>query len=95
MEVPEKEERPQEKKKIQGHFSQEFYLNRDQLATFLRDLANEVENEGEIRINTDEWELPFNSRKNAEVEIELEEDELEIEVEFEKAKNQGKGLSAG
>lgn len=95
MDLPKEQEKQEQKKKIQGYFSQEFYLDRDQLSTFLSTLADEVKKDGEITITADEWELPFNPREDAEVEIELEEDELEIEIEFEKAKNEGKGLSAG
>lgn len=94
MEIPEEKEENKPKKTIQGHFSQEFYLGRDQLAEFLRNLADEVEKQDEIRISTDEWELPFSASERAEVEIDLEDDELEIEIEFEEAKG-GTELSAG
>lgn len=93
MEIPEEKEK-KTKKTIQGYFSQEFYLGRQQLVEFLRKLADEVEKQEGIRISTDEWELPFNARDQAEVEIELEDDELEIEIEFQKAKG-GKDLSVG
>ena len=94
LEIPEEKEEESPKKTIQGHFSQEFYLGKQQLAEFLRDLAEEVESQSEITIATDEWELPFNAREQAEVEIELDDDELEIEIEFEKSRGTG-GLSAG
>ena len=94
MEIPEEKEENKAKKTIQGQFSQEFYLGKQQLAEFLRDLADEVESQNEITIGTDEWELPFSAREQAEVEIELDDDELEIEIEFEKAVGGG-GLSVG
>ncbi len=93
MEVPEEKENTQ-KKKVQGYFSQEFYLDRQKTAEFLRGLADELEKEGEIRISTEEWELPFNSGEQAEIEIELEDDELEIEIELEKSKG-GDNLKIG
>ena len=94
MEIPEEKEKNTPKKTIQGQFSQEFYLGKQQLAEFLRALADEVENQGEITISTDEWELPFSAQEQAEVEIELDDDELEIEIEFDKAKG-GSSLSVG
>jgi amphi-Trp domain-containing protein len=78
-------EKTQEGKKvIQGEFSQEFYMNKGQVATFLRKLADEIEQGNELKISTDEWELPFQFRDEVEVEIDAEHDELEIELEFEK-----------
>lgn len=91
MEIPEQEE--QKKKTIEGYFSQEFYMNRDELVTFLRRLADEIEKGEEITITTEEWELPFTPQDQAEVEVELEESELEIEIEFEKAEGKDKSLS--
>ena len=94
MEIPEQTEKTEPKRRIQGYFSQEFYLGRQKLAEFLRQLADEVEKEGEIKISTAEWELPFNARDQVEVEIELDDDELEIEIDFEKART-GKNLTVG
>jgi|GEM_PF-1396743 len=98
MEIPEEKDEPKEvvdegKKQIQGHFSQEFYIDRKDLAEFLRDLADDLEADGEMKLTTDEWELPFTSKKSVELEIELEDDELEIEMEFDEAKDKGKELS--
>lgn len=94
MEIPEEKEEKEAKKTIEGYFSQEFYLGREQLVEFLKKLADEVEKQSEITISTDEWELPFTARDQAEVEIELEDDELEIEIEFKKAKG-GNDLTVG
>lgn len=94
-EEPDQEEETKQNKVIQGHFSQEFYVNKKDLAEFLRNLADEVESEGEITIKSEDWELPFNPRENAELEIELDDDELEIEIEFEEAKHKDKGLTVG
>ncbi len=91
MDIPEEEE--QEKKTVEGYFSQEFYMGRTELASFLRKLADEVEKGGEIMISTEEWKLPFTPRDQAEVEVELEDSELEIEIEFEKAEGKGEKLS--
>ena len=97
MEIPEEkeEDEPEDegKKEIQGYFSQEFYIDRSDLAKFLRNVADEIEEDGEMKLSTDEWELPFNAKEGVELEIELGDDELEIEMEFEEAKNKGKELS--
>lgn len=95
MEIPKEKETQEEKKRITGYFSQEFYLGREDLASFLRALADEIEGSEELKITTDEWELPFRARDQAEVEIELEDDELEIEIEFEKSTGTGSQLSVG
>lgn len=73
-----------EKKTVEGVFSQEFILERNDLATFLRHLADQVEREDSLKIQTDEWILPFPHVGHAKVDIDLDEDELEIEIEFKK-----------
>ncbi len=72
------------KKTVQGYFSQEFILDKRELATFLRHLADQVESEDNLKIRTDEWVLPFPHASHAKVDIDLEDDELEIEIEFKK-----------
>ena len=74
-----------EKKIVKGEFSQEFYMSRNELAAFLRNLATQVENEEDLKIISDEWILPFKSTGQAKVDIDLDEDELEIEIEFKKS----------
>ncbi|MCB2171737.1 amphi-Trp domain-containing protein [archaeon] len=74
-----------EKKIIKGEFSQEFYMSRNELASFLRNLATQVEGEEDLKIISDEWILPFKSTGQAKVDIDLDEDELEIEIEFKKS----------
>lgn len=86
------EKEQEEKKVISGDFSQEFYMDRDQVADFLRKVANEVEAGNELKISTNDWELPFKFRDKIEVEIDVDYDELEIELEFEKYEG-GEGLS--
>jgi len=82
MEMNEKKE--DNKKVIEGRFSEEVYMTRKETAEFLKNLADEIEKSNEIKITTKNWELPFKIREDVEVEIELEENELEIEIEFEK-----------
>lgn len=76
---------PRDKKIVKGEFSQEFYMSRNELAAFLRDLATQVEGEENLKIISEEWILPFKSTGQAKVDIDLDEDELEIEIEFKKS----------
>jgi amphi-Trp domain-containing protein len=80
-----KKKTSKEKKLVKGQFSQEFYMNRNELAVFLRNLADQVEGEDELQITSEEWILPFKPVGHAQVDIDLEEDELEIEIEFKKS----------
>ncbi|MBD3172743.1 amphi-Trp domain-containing protein [Candidatus Bathyarchaeota archaeon] len=80
-----KKKTPKEKKIVKGQFSQEFYMNRNELAVFLRNLADQVEGEDDLQITSEEWILPFKPVGHAQVDIDLEEDELEIEIEFKKS----------
>lgn len=70
------------KKQIDGDFSQEFYLNKQEVSDLLRELADEIEQGNELTISSEEWELPFKFRNEIEVEIDKDYDELEIELEF-------------
>ena len=71
----------------EGPFEREADLSRDDLATFLRDLAEQVEAGGDLTVGHGDWEVPFSFREPVELEVELEEEEdereLEIELEFE------------
>lgn len=73
------------KKIVKGEFSQEFYMSRKELAAFLRNLADQVESEEDLKIISEDWVLPFQPAGHAKVDIDLDEDELEIEVEFKKS----------
>jgi amphi-Trp domain-containing protein len=82
MEIKKQEKK--EVKVIQGHFSQEFILDKDEFASFLRHLADQVESEDSLKIKSDEWILPFPHTGQVKVDIDLDDDELEIEIEFKK-----------
>lgn len=64
---------------------QECIYVRAQLADFLRNLADQVEGEEDLKIISEEWVLPFKPAGYAKVDIDLDEDELEIEIEFKKS----------
>lgn len=68
-----------------GFFEREVQLSSDQTATFLRDLADQIEQGSKLTISTTDWEVPFEFTEPIEVEVEFtggRQDELEIEVEF-------------
>lgn len=68
-----------------GFFEREVQLSAPQTATFLRNLADQIERESRLTISTTDWEIPFEFDEPIEVEVEFtggRRDELEIEVEF-------------
>jgi amphi-Trp domain-containing protein len=73
-----------EKKIVKGEFSQEFYMSRKELAVFLKNLADQVEGENDLKIISEDWILPFKPLGHAKVDVDLDDDELEIEIEFKK-----------
>ncbi|ELZ03869.1 amphi-Trp domain-containing protein [Natrialba asiatica] len=78
-----------------GFFEREIHLSRQETATFLRDLADQLEAETTVTVAGSDWEIPFDYREPIEVEIEFtkqRERELEIELEFSEAED-GSGLS--
>jgi amphi-Trp domain-containing protein len=73
----------------EGYFEREVDLSRGSTATFLRDLADQIDDGSELTISGDDWQIPFEYREPIEVEVELtshHEKELEIEIEFEESR---------
>lgn len=69
-----------------GYFEREVRLSKGATATFLRDLADQIEGGNDLTVSSDEWQIPFTFREPIEVEVEFIGDgsrELEIELEFE------------
>ncbi|MFC6836148.1 amphi-Trp domain-containing protein [Halomarina ordinaria] len=69
-----------------GYFEREVRLSRELTATFLRELAAQVEDGNELTVSGDDWEIPFRFDEPIEVEVEFigeRKRELEIELEFE------------
>jgi amphi-Trp domain-containing protein len=78
-----------------GYFGREVYLGRAETATFLRELADQIEAGTDLTVSSDDWEIPFSYREPIEVEVEYTSHhgkELEIELEFEASRGEG-GLS--
>jgi len=88
------EEKTSGRKTIEGNFSKEFYMGREELGDFLRKLADEIEAGNELELKSDDWVLPFKFMDKVEVEIDKDHDELEIELEFEEMEEEG-SLSIG
>lgn len=68
-----------------GYFEREVHLSRASTATFLRELADQIDAGSELTVSSDDWRIPFEFREPIEVEVEFtshREKELEIEIEF-------------
>jgi amphi-Trp domain-containing protein len=79
-----------------GYFEREVHLSRDSTATFLRELADQLDSGTELTVSSDDWRIPFEFREPIEVEVEFTSHrgkELEIEIEFEEPTGRD-GLSA-
>lgn len=80
-----------------GFFEREVRLSREATATFLRDLADQIESGNDLTVSSADWEIPFQFREPIEVEVEFIGDdrrELEIELEFD-WDDRGNDLSVG
>lgn len=78
-----------------GYFEREVHLSRESTATFLRELADQIDDGTELTISSDDWQIPFEYREPIEIEVEFtsqHEKELEIEIEFEESRGRD-GLS--
>jgi amphi-Trp domain-containing protein len=66
-------------------FEQEYRLDASEAGEFLIELGEQLRDDDELTIVTDEWELPFAFGEPVELEIDFEgvgEPEVEIEVEI-------------
>ena len=75
----------------EGYFEREVHLSRDATATFLRELADQIDEGTHLTVSSTEWEVPFEYREPVEVEVEFvsqREGELEIELEFNSAREE-------
>jgi amphi-Trp domain-containing protein len=70
----------------EGYFEREVRLSAADTATFLRQLADQLDAGNELTVSSEEWEIPFQFGEPIEVEVEFigeRKRELEIELEFE------------
>jgi amphi-Trp domain-containing protein len=85
VELPESESNEQTVV-TEGYFEREVRLSAADTATFLRQLADQLESGNELSVSSDSWEIPFRFGEPIEVEVEFIGErtrELEIELEFE------------
>lgn len=81
------DERPDRRVITDGFFEQEIYLSRTETASFLREIADALEDDASLTISGSGWEIPFEYREPIEVEFSGQRtSELEIELEFEEAR---------
>lgn len=69
-----------------GYFEREVNLSRESTATFLHELADQIEAGTELTVSSDDWRIPFTFGEPIEVEVEYTSHhgkELELEIEFE------------
>lgn len=86
-EVPAEEDEPEPSIETvtDGYFEEEYYVSAENAGDFLIELGEQFQNDEEITITGDEWELPFAFGEPVKLDIEFEGDgepELEIEVEL-------------
>jgi len=75
-----------------GFFEREIHLSRAATASFLRELADQIEDDTTLTLSSEEWEIPFEYREPVEVEVEFaggREAELEVEFEFTEPRGDG------
>lgn len=78
-----------------GFFEREVYLSGSDTASFLRTLADAIEDGDELLVSGDDWEIPFEYEEPIEIEVEFSSHsgrELEIELEFEEPEDGAGGL---
>ncbi|OPY50173.1 MAG: hypothetical protein A4E49_02834 [Methanosaeta sp. PtaU1.Bin112] len=63
-------------------FQQKFSLTNSEIASFLRDLAQEIESGGKVEVAYGSVSLSVNPAPPIKLEVELEDDELEIEIKL-------------
>ncbi|QKY20176.1 amphi-Trp domain-containing protein [Halolamina sp. CBA1230] len=68
-----------------GYFEEEYYVDAEDAGEFLVELGEQFDDDDEITLTGDDWELPFAFGEPVKLDIEFEGDgepELEIEVEL-------------
>ncbi len=67
-----------------GDFEFETYLSREELAKFLRSLADKIEKGNVVEVSSEDWVIRFEFTEPIEVELEYDAKakKLEFEIEF-------------
>jgi len=66
-------------------FEQKFTLTNTSAAAFLREIAQEIEAGGDVKVVYGDMTFSINHVPPIKIEVELDEDELEIEIKLKKA----------
>jgi amphi-Trp domain-containing protein len=85
-EIPEQEEDEEENDVIiDGYFEEEFHVSSDEAGQFLGELAEQLQESNEVKVEGDGWEIPFAFGEPVEIEVQFEgsDPELEFEIELE------------
>lgn len=72
-------------------FEQKFALTNTEAATFLKELAEEIEAGGEVSVRYGSIDISINPEPPIDVEVECEKDGLEIEIKLKARREEEKG----
>jgi amphi-Trp domain-containing protein len=64
-----------------GEFEQEFYLNNNEVAAFLRELAQEIETGGKVEATYGNWSLAVNPTPPIKLEVQYKKVKKELEIQ--------------
>lgn len=85
-EIPEPEETEETVDVItDGYFEEEFYVSSEEAGEFLAELAEQLQESNELKVQGNGWEIPFAFGEPVEIEVQFQGDgpELEFEIELE------------
>jgi amphi-Trp domain-containing protein len=68
-------------------FEQEYYLNRSEVATLFRELAQEIEAGGQVEANSGTWSLSVNPMQPIKLEIQYKPRKRELEFQVKLKEN--------
>jgi len=84
-EIPESEDEDSVDLITDGYFEEEFHVGAEDAGEFLVELGEQLQEDDEVVVSGDGWEIPFAFGDTVEIEVEFQGDdpELEFEVELE------------
>lgn len=65
-----------------GEFEQEFYLTSSEMATLLRELAQEIENGGRVEAITSNWSVGVTPIQPIKLEVQYKAGKRELEIQL-------------
>ena len=84
-EIPEQKEAEENEVITEGYFEEEFHVSSQEAGEFLAELAEQLQESDEVKVEGDGWEIPFTFGEPVEIEVQFEgsDPELEFEIELE------------